>query len=306
MRRTDRAIPLAIGALVAGGMSCGDFRFVLGAGPGAVPQGCAAWAGAWTLTAPEPVAGVNTAAYSEVEPYLSPDARTLYFARLPTLAAEPNTPYQSVRATLDAPFGAAQRNDLAYSGQGESRFALSTDGLTAYLSSSRSGGLGGADIWMATRTSVSDSFGPWADLAVLGSAADEYDPAPTIDNLRLYFAVEAGSGPSKMMFSDRPNATASFAAPTPVPGLDGTDASNPTLSDDQLLIVFADRGSQDLLYALRASKDAPFGPPAPLPVVNTAAQEWEPHVRGCELFFSSDRPESLGGSDIFRSLFVAQ
>jgi hypothetical protein len=45
-----------------------------------------------------------------------------------------------------------------------------------------------------------------------------------------------------------------------------------------------------------------FGPPHRLPVVNTAEEDSEPSLSldGCELFFASKRPGSLG-HDLYRA-----
>src|SRR5688572_30822324 len=63
----------------------------------------------------------------------------------------------------------------------------SPDGLSLYISSNRTGGLGGLDIWVARRDSADDPFGAPENLgAPINSAANDFCPAPVRGN-RLYF-----------------------------------------------------------------------------------------------------------------------
>src|SRR6476659_5964141 len=48
---------------------------------------------------------------------------------------------------------------------------LSRDELTMYFTSDRPGGLGGNDLWFATRTSVDDIWEPPTNLSVLNTSA---------------------------------------------------------------------------------------------------------------------------------------
>jgi hypothetical protein len=89
--------------------------------------------------------------------------------------------------------------------------SISSDGLTLYFSdlysgTPRPGGLGGADIWMATRSSRND---PWATPVNLGAPINSsaMDISPTIsgDGLILVFASSrvGTSGPYDLWMSTR-------------------------------------------------------------------------------------------------------
>ncbi len=73
--------------------------------------------------------------------------------------------------------------------------SLSTDGLSLFFTSRRSGGLEGYDIWVAARATVNDD---WSEPVKLGPAVNmtdhsEWDPSISSDGLELYFS----RGPNK-------------------------------------------------------------------------------------------------------------
>jgi Tol biopolymer transport system component len=84
--------------------------------------------------------------------------------------------------------------------------------------------------------------------------------------------------------------------------------ADPFLSADERVLLFGSSrdGGGDLYYAVRDTPDLDFDPPAPLPGVNTAAEEGDPTMTddGCELYFSSERAGGLGGRDVWRARFL--
>ncbi len=77
----------------------------------------------------------------------------------------------------------------------DSRPNLRRDGLELFFDSNRPGGIGGLDIWTATRTNVSD---PWSPPTVLGgnvnSAANDLRPSLSWDATTLYFGSNRAGG----------------------------------------------------------------------------------------------------------------
>ena len=54
---------------------------------------------------------------------------------------------------------------------------ISSDDLSLLFSSDRSGGQGGIDLWITTRATVSDPWGPPSNLgAIVNSSSDEFAP----------------------------------------------------------------------------------------------------------------------------------
>lgn len=66
--------------------------------------------------------------------------------------------------------------------------SISANGLTLCFNSNRSGGYGGYDIWIATRATKDDPWGPAVNLGPkVNSASSDADPWITADGLELYF-----------------------------------------------------------------------------------------------------------------------
>jgi Tol biopolymer transport system component len=66
---------------------------------------------------------------------------------------------------------------------------ISADGLELYFSSERTGGFGAVDIWVSTRQSVNDPWGPPTNLGpTVNSSYNEAYPSISSDGLTLYFS----------------------------------------------------------------------------------------------------------------------
>jgi len=75
-----------------------------------------------------------------------------------------------------------------------SRASITHDGLTIYFDSTRAGGLGGPDLWYATRNSTSEPFGPAYHLSNLSSPGFDGRPVIAWDGTQLFFSSNrAGS-----------------------------------------------------------------------------------------------------------------
>ncbi|MCB0805842.1 MAG: OmpA family protein [Bacteroidales bacterium] len=103
-----------------------------------------------------------------------------------------------------------------------------------------------------------------------------------------------------------------FGEPEIVPlGGDSTSAiGHPTLSEDELMIIFAadfenGYGGKDLWYATRKSKSEEFGRPKNMgPVINTLGDELFPFLRSdTTLYFSSNGHIGMGLLDLFKSTY---
>ena len=63
---------------------------------------------------------------------------------------------------------------------------LSDDGLSLYFASTRLGGLGSYDLWVSTRESTSDDWGPAENLgSPVNSSDEDVSPAVSPDGLEL-------------------------------------------------------------------------------------------------------------------------
>ena len=71
----------------------------------------------------------------------------------------------------------------------------SPDGLSLYIASSRPGGKGGLDIWMASRTSTTAPWGAPQNVGEpINSAADDFCPTPVGKNGLFFVSREALPG----------------------------------------------------------------------------------------------------------------
>lgn len=276
------------------------------------------WLGAFVVSDPEPLVALNSPAW-DMEPHLSPDGLTLYFASMRNYGAGNWDGFFATRAHRESPFGEPVLHAAINTPATETHFALAHDELTAFLSSDRSGGAGGSDIWVAVRAQRTTPFAPpdFIPLELLNTPRDEYDPEPSADGRQLYYVTDdpaGGPGGKDIMIATRPTATGPFDAHAPLAAVNSTVTDdNPTISADGLVIVFSSSraggaAARDLYYATRPAADAPFAEPRPVPGVNTDDDDAETHLSkdGCELFFASDRPGGQGGLDLYRVTIAPQ
>jgi len=130
----------------------------------------------------EPVdLGPNVNSGGKSYPAITPDELELYFHPKWNSTAL----MRSTRASKDEPWGPA----TTYTDLGDARYLdFAPDGLTVYFSSNRSGGYGGVDIWMATRTTVD---APWDEPVNLGpnvnASGGQFGPSISNDGRVLFF-----------------------------------------------------------------------------------------------------------------------
>ena len=144
---------------------------------------------------PVNLASVNTAA-GDSAPTLSADGLTLYFHSNRAGGNGGADIWQATRSSLAEPFGTPTNiGDAVNSGANETAPALSNDGLSLFFASTRSGGNGISDVYMATRASTSDPFGAPVNLGTgVNTSRPEFAPAISADGLSLYFQRAGGVG----------------------------------------------------------------------------------------------------------------
>jgi Tol biopolymer transport system component len=191
--------------------------------------------------------------------------------------------------------------------------ALSSDNLTLYFASNgRSGGLGGRDLYQATRTSPTASFGAAVNLgAPLNTSVEELIPKTSLDGLSLYFVSNRPGtlGNNDIWLATRASTAVNFGAPVNLGAPINTSSldGGPDITADGLTLVFnSDRpggsGSRDLYIATRASTAAAFGSAVNLgPTINTSDDDYSPSISadGLRLFFTSTRPGGFGDHDLW-------
>lgn len=129
----------------------------------------------------------------DVAAEISADGLSLYFARGPSFPVFDI--YVSKRSTTNGPWGSPQKlgpnvNTAFHDGI----MSISADNRTLYWSSDRPDGLGGFDIWYATRPEPTGEFGPAMNLIELNTPGDDLAPEIAANGKVLYFASNRAGG----------------------------------------------------------------------------------------------------------------
>ena len=142
--------------------------------------------------------------------------------------------------------------------------SISADGLEFYFCSSRPGGQGTDDLWVAKRATKNDPWGEPVNLgAIVNSSAHESGAKISSDSLLLFFSGDTIS----------PYRSGGF-------------------------------GLSDIWMTRRVMRDNVWNKPVNLgPLVNSSFQEYGPVIsqEGSTLFFMSDRPGGSGNDDIYQA-----
>ncbi|QQR89961.1 MAG: PD40 domain-containing protein [Myxococcales bacterium] len=102
--------------------------------------------------------------------------------------------WQTTRQTTSEAFAAPTELTELNSTFLDAFATLSRDGLSVYFNSQRSGGLGMADIYTASRTSRSEAFSAPVAVPGVNSSGIDATPALSADGLTLYFASDRPGG----------------------------------------------------------------------------------------------------------------
>ena len=179
-------------------------------------------------------------------PYLSHDSLTMYFVRWTTGATIDKDIWVTSRPSTGDPFANTHALPGVNSTSDEIRPWVSSDQLTLLFASSRPGGAGDFDIYMATRTAPGDDFGKVANLSSINTAASEDAAALTDDGLTLYFSSgrAGGAGGQDIYVATRPNTRSDFYQPVPVTDL------NTNANETDFMLVYDET---EAFYASDAS-----------------------------------------------------
>jgi Concanavalin A-like lectin/glucanases superfamily/WD40-like Beta Propeller Repeat len=198
--------------------------------------------------------------------------------------------------------------------------SISSDGLSLYFSDGHSpqfgnhlpDGLGGqGDIWMITRETVHDAWGAPVNIGSAVNSQHAVHPSISQDGLSLYFQSHRpgrlGSH-CDIMVAIRDSTSDSFGNPVFLKNVNGTVGEwMPGISADSRTLLFSRAtaiGPTELWMAMRATMYDDFGPPVKLPPqINISSYlNLSPSLSadGQTLYFSSDRPGGVGGSDLWQ------
>ena len=156
----------------------------------------------------------NSSSYDEA-PSISADGLELYFTSQRLGLGNYNL-YVSTRATKNDPWGAPS-NLGSIINDGQAGYSdISTDGLSLYFTSVRSGGFGDYDLYVSTRTSKDDPWGTPSNFgSIINSTAKEAAPSISSDGLTLFFCSDrpGGYGDYDLWVTTRPTTNDEWGEP---------------------------------------------------------------------------------------------
>ena len=195
---------------------------------------------------------------------------------------------------------------------------VSKNGLSLYFASTRPGGLGGEDLWVAKRASTRDSWNAPVNLGtIINTEANERSPALSRDGHLLFFATTrgGGSGGFDIWVSWRHDTRDDFGWQTPVNlgtqfNTAATDAGPGYFENDDgglpLLFLASNRlggaGGLDI-YVSELTANGSFGPPILVNELSGASNDLTPAVGhdGLEIIIASNRQGTIGAQDLWVS-----
>jgi hypothetical protein len=264
-----------------------------------------------TFAPPELVTELGAAGADDDKPTLTADRLEIYFLSTRDGGPGGGDVWRSTRSNTGAVWDSPSLVSEVSTTSHEKSPAVSEDGLTLWVASDRSGGQGGLDIWVSTRTDRSSAWSTPAPVAALNSAGDEIPRPPGQGGLVMPIGVRPPSSSEyQIELSSRSAPTAAWMAPTLLTEVDtaNTDVDG-FLSDDGLVLHFSsdrlNKGDQDLFVGQRVATGAAFTGFVALSELNSSHDDRDPWLSADtgEIFFSSDRGGNL---KIYHSTRVAQ
>lgn len=249
---------------------------------------------------------------------IAPSGLSLYFSSNRAGGMGSIDIWVSQRTSLSAAWGAPQNVTAVNSASNENFPSLSPDGKTLFLSCSCPDSLGGADIYMATRTNPIDDLG-WTTPVNLGPVINTADGEvgagyfenPVNGTAILYFTSNrAGGLGDEDFYQSTRNANGTFNTPTNVATLNSPFLDRGlNVRRDGLEVFFGSErdgglGGRDTWVSTRASISAPWNPPVNVAGVNSPGSDQMPALSqdGSTLYFSSARD---GTPDIYTATRVS-
>ncbi|HEY4180849.1 MAG TPA: hypothetical protein VGM90_28585 [Kofleriaceae bacterium] len=221
--------------------------------------------------------------------------------------ADPDTaalPHCDYATPFDAPIKVP---GLSLPNTDERTARLLPDELTAFFN----GGAVSSQLFVATRPSVTDPFGTPTELASLNTA-QTFDPSPSRDGLTLYYSADTGGGIQRLFVARRTTLTDSFTQGGQLtnvsPSMSSEGDGQPYLPgdtpNDELWFTSNRAGGLGGSDIWRATFDGTtFVNPVLVPELSSSYTDWLPVLSRDKLtvYFSTDRPTSLGDLDIWTS-----
>jgi Tol biopolymer transport system component len=205
-----------------------------------------------------------------------------------------------------SPFGTPVLVEGIESDATEGGLRMTPDELTGFFWSTRPGGPGTVNLYVATRPGPTAAFGMVSLLSGIDMAGSQYDPSVTADGLTLAFGSDRASsdGTYDLFLATRATTGDDFSDAAPISDLNtSADDQQPYLLPDGSEMYFSSNTSGDSdIYRARRKTGGGFAAPSAVTELNTAGVADEhPAVSadGLTIFFSSTRPGGVGNIDVW-------
>lgn len=268
------------------------------------------------LLPPEKLGPAINRSYVEAGAEISADGKSLFFRSDRPGGSGEDDIWMATRLSVSDPWEpAANLGATVNSPSNDRSMTISTDGRLLIFSSDRPGGFGNADLWMTTRNSVFDPWGPPVNLGPDVNTAS-MDSAPEIsadgESLFLLSDRSGGLGSFDIWMTTWDSVSDSWETPVNVgaPINSSSLELHPEISPDGRWLFFASNrpvatGFPGVFVSHRVTVSDAWEPPVNLPI-NTAAGEAGPSLSadGSTLYYHSPFP--FGSSDIWQVTIVPE
>lgn len=255
---------------------------------------------------------INTE-HTEIQPALSTDGLSLYFASNRPGGAGGNDIWVSQRACEDCPWATPVNVAMLNTAVLDGGPSLSRDGHLLFFHSNRPGGHGDNDIYMTRRDDPKDDFG-WGTPVLLGEGVN----TEALDNKAffqkggdLYFNRGPSAGAANDIFVARIGRDGTVRSPAvlveELSDPDANDQGAHLRADGREVFFQSTRagslGRTDIYVSTRPSAHGSWSTPRNVTVLNSTVRDSHPYLSrdATVLLFISERPGGEGQRDIWMS-----
>jgi Tol biopolymer transport system component len=187
-------------------------------------------------------------------PFLTPDGLTFYLFSLRSGGPGGRDLWMATRQSSTSDFSTPVLVQGVNTDKLEYLPWLSPDGLGLFFVSTRGGGQGASDIWLARRPTLTDPFTTVTNVSELNTSSRDEGITLSRDGLTAIFASNRSGGDVDLWLAPRPSLDSPFSEPANLSEVNSTaDDSDPRLSTDghELFFSSSRNGSQLLWHAWR-------------------------------------------------------
>jgi hypothetical protein len=235
------------------------------------------------------------------DPALRGDLLEIYFSSRREGGMGVGDIWRSTRDSVSDPWADPTIVEELNSPEDETTIALAPDGLTIWLSSDREDGLGGTDVYVATRT---DEDATWGELELIEEVSTPGDEivrgVSSAGDLFLGMREDVDETPFDLYVARRNGDT--YLSPEPISELNTPqNEADAFLAADNIVLYFTSdaNGEDDLVVAAREDASAPFVVVRALDELNSPEADRDPWVSADQRFIMFASRRENDQSDLY-------